>query len=70
MKLWKACIEILAELRSCLCLFCPFENMFKRTSCDHIKAREASAMLSVSKIVAKAMLDLLRQHFYSMHYPA
>ena len=24
-------------------------------------------MLSVSKIVAKTMLDLLKRHFYSMH---
>ena len=26
-------------------------------------------MLNVSKIVAKTMLDLLKYHFYSMHYP-
>ena len=38
--------------------------MFKRISCDHSKAREATAMLSVSEIVAKAIFDLLKHHFY------
>lgn len=41
--------------------------MFKRISCEHIKAREATAMLSVSEIVAKteAMFDLFNHHFYN-----
>lgn len=41
--------------------------MLKRISCDHIKAREATAMLSVSEIVAKteAMFDLFNHHFYN-----
>ena len=36
-------------------------------SCDHSKTREATAMLSVSEIVAKteAMFDLFNHHFYN-----
>ena len=47
--------------------FSDLKDMFKRISCDHSKTREATAMLSVSKIVVKteAMFDLFNHHFYS-----
>ena len=47
--------------------FAHLKDMFKRISCDHIKTREATAMLSVSEIVAKteAMFDLFNHHFYN-----
>ena len=62
------CVQLEAQNHSKFFVsFVHLKDMFKRISCEHIKTGEATAMLSVSEIVAKteAIFDLFNHHFYS-----